>query len=47
MLKGAGGDQTAEIVSKRFKSQTLISVDEVVISPELDEGPLVVDERKK
>ena len=47
MLKGVGGDQTAEFVSKRFKSQTLISVDEVVISPELDEGPLVVDERKK
>ncbi len=44
-LAGSGGDDAAEAVSKRFKSQTLISADEIEIVPELEEGPVLVDER--
>jgi len=45
LLQGEGGDETAEIVSKRFKSQTLVSVDEIIIKSELGAGPLLLDER--
>ena len=38
-LKGVAGDDAAEVVSRRFKSQTFISVDEVRILPELDDVP--------
>lgn len=44
-LKGSAGDDAAEIISRRFKSQTLVSVDEVTIVPELDDGPSLVDKR--
>ena len=45
LLQGEGGDGIAEIVSKRFKSQTLVSVDEIIIKSELVAGPLLLDER--
>ena len=45
LLQGEGGDEIAEIVSKRFKSQTLVSVDEIIIKSELVAGPLLLDER--
>ena len=44
-LKGVAGDDAAEVVSRRFKSQTFISVDEVRILPELDDGPSLNDKR--
>ena len=44
-LEGSGsGDVEAEIV-KRFKSQTLISADDISFEDSLDDGPAVVDER--
>ncbi len=46
-LKGVEGDDAAETVSRRFKSQTLISVDEVRIVAELDPGPSLNDKRGK
>ena len=44
-LKGVAGDDAAELVSKRFKSQTLISVDEIQIVAELGDGPSLNDKR--
>ena len=46
-LKGVAGDDAVETVSRRFKSQTLISVDEVRIVAELDPGPSLNDKRGK
>ena len=44
-LEGSGsGDVEAEIV-KRFKSQTLISADDISFEDSLGDGPAVVDER--
>ncbi len=44
-LAGGGGDQAAEEVAARFKAQTLITADRINIVAELDDGPLLVDER--
>ncbi len=44
-LKGTGGDAAAELISNRFKSQTLVSVDEISIMAELEDGPSLVDTR--
>ena len=33
-------------VERRFKSQTLISADEIVFLGELDDGPLAIDRRE-
>ena len=44
-LEGTGGDEIAEEVSKRFKSQALISADEITLVGEIPDGPLVDDKR--
>jgi len=45
-LEGAGsGDVVAE-VERRFKSQTLISADEIELTNELGDGPLAIDQRE-
>ena len=46
-LKGMSGDEAAALVSQRFKSQTLISVDEIQIVAELGDGPSLNDKRGK
>ena len=46
-LKGLSGDEAAALVSQRFKSQTLISVDEIQILAELGDGPSLNDKRGK
>ena len=46
-LKGMSGDEAAALVSQRFKSQTLISVDEIQILAELGDGPSLNDKRGK
>ena len=46
-LEGTAGDGAAELVSRRFKSQTLISVDEISIVAELEDGPSLIDQRGK
>ena len=45
MLAGSGGDEAAAAVAERFKSQTLISANQIEIVAELEEGPVLVDER--
>jgi len=45
-VEGAGGDDINEEIARRFKSQTLISADEIVFEDSLEEGPLAVDERE-
>ena len=44
-LEGAGNDDVSEEIARRFKSQTLISADEITFVEELKEGPAVLDER--
>ncbi len=44
-IQGTGGDDVAEEVARRFKSQTLISADEIAFVETLGEGPSVLDER--
>jgi phenylacetate-CoA ligase len=44
-LEGAGNDDVSEEIACRFKSQTLISADEITFVEELEEGPAVLDER--
>jgi phenylacetate-coenzyme A ligase PaaK-like adenylate-forming protein len=44
-LEGVGGDDTVEQVSQRFKSQALISADEITLVGELPDGALVDDNR--
>lgn len=46
-LEGTADDGAAELVSRRFKSQTLISVDEISIVAELEDGPSLIDQRGK
>ena len=45
VLEGSGGDDTAAEVARRFRSQTLISADEIAFVEELGDGPVAVDER--
>ncbi len=45
-LEGAAGDDIIEEISKRFKSQTLISADEIVLVEELPGDALVADTRR-
>ncbi len=45
-LEGSGGDDVVAEVERRFKSQTLISADEIELVGELDDGPLAVDRRE-
>ena len=45
MLEGAGGDDAAAEIARRFKSQTLISADEIAFVETLEDGPAVIDER--
>ena len=45
-VEGAGNADVTEEIAKRFKSQTLISADEIVFADHLEEGPLAVDERE-
>ena len=45
-LTGAGGDDVTERVAGRFKSQTLVAADEIVITDTLEDGPTVIDERE-
>ncbi len=44
-IEGTGGDDVAEEVARRFKSQTLISADEIAFEETLGDGPAVLDER--
>ncbi len=44
-LEGTGGDDAAAEIARRFKSQTLISADEIDFRAELDDGPAVEDTR--
>ncbi len=46
-LEGSGGDGTAEEVARRFRSQTLIGADDVVLVPELGKGAAVEDTRRR
>lgn len=45
-LEGGGGGDAAGEVARRFKSQTLISADEIAFVEELGDGPVAVDERR-
>jgi len=45
-VEGAGGDDIREEISRRFKSQTLISADEITLIGELPDGPLANDNRR-
>lgn len=45
-VEGAGNDDVSAEIARRFKSQTLISADEIVFADNLEEGPLAVDERE-
>ena len=45
-LEGAGGDDIKEAIARRFKSQTLISADEITFVGELPDGPLATDDRR-
>ncbi len=45
-LEGPGGDDVIEEISRRFKSQTLISADEITLIDELPDGALVTDNRR-
>ena len=45
LLEGDGGDDLKTEVAGRFKSQTLISADEIETAGSLDDGPVLVDER--
>ncbi len=45
-LSGKGGDNEIERISERFRSQTLVSADQIEIVESLEEGPLAIDERE-
>lgn len=45
-VEGSGNDDVAAEIARRFKSQTLISANEIVFADSLEEGPLAVDERE-
>lgn len=45
-VEGAGNDDVSAEIARRFKSQTLISADEIVFAENLEDGPLAVDERE-
>ncbi|MCH7620327.1 MAG: AMP-binding protein [Chloroflexi bacterium] len=45
VVEGRGGGEVIEAISRRFKSQTLVSADEIEIVASLDDGPVLVDER--
>jgi phenylacetate-CoA ligase len=45
-MAGTGGDAVVERVAGRFKSQTLVAADEIVIVEILEDGPSVIDERE-
>ncbi|MEE2995784.1 MAG: AMP-binding protein [Pseudomonadota bacterium] len=44
-LEGAGSDDVKEEIARRFRSQTLISVDEIKFEEEIEPGPTVIDTR--
>jgi len=44
-IKGEPSDDAVEKITRRFKSQTLVSLDEVQIVTEIGEVPLLVDLR--
>lgn len=44
-LEGAAGDDAKEKVATRFKSQTLVTADEIEAVAELEDGPALVDRR--
>jgi len=44
-LEGVGSDDVKEEITRRFKSQTLISVDEIKFEEEIEQGPAVIDTR--
>lgn len=44
-LAGSGSDDVAEEIARRFKSQTLISADDIIFEDTLEDGPAVVDQR--
>jgi phenylacetate-CoA ligase len=44
-LSGKADDDALQIVSQRFKSQTLVSADEITLVDSLEDRPLSVDER--
>ena len=46
-LEGEPGEAVAEEVGGRFKRQALIAADEIAVVPELQDGPLVLDQRAK
>ncbi|MBT3535655.1 MAG: hypothetical protein HN478_17370 [Rhodospirillaceae bacterium] len=45
-LSGVGGDDVLERIAGRFKSQTLVTADEIEIMETLEDGPAVIDERE-
>jgi phenylacetate-CoA ligase len=45
-IEGTGGGEVASEISRRFKSQALISLDEIVFAEELEDGPLSIDKRE-
>lgn len=44
-LEGAAGDDVLEAVARRFKSQTLLTADDIHTVADLPDGPLVIDQR--
>lgn len=44
-LLGKVDEAALELISRRFKGQTLISADEITLVEELDDGPLAIDQR--
>jgi len=44
-LAGKGGGDVTDEIARRFKSQTLISADDIVFEDILEDGPAVVDQR--
>lgn len=46
LLEGAESGGAAAEIARRFKSQTLISADEIAFAAALDDGPAVVDRRR-
>jgi phenylacetate-CoA ligase len=44
-LEGTGGDDVLAEVARRFKTQTLISADDIDLVDALEDGPLAADQR--
>ncbi len=46
LIEGAASEDTLEEIARRFKDQTLIAADEIVLADPLEDGPDVIDRRE-